>query len=401
MDAGLSYNQGMVVGKPHSKALLPGILGVRTKVRSAEGNTYIRSDDLFKSLGWQEKEIKDLVRYVSYENALVHARVLKLAGLGPEKASLQSHFRVVCKLSRVLDGDTIEVQDCLTESNKFTIRFDGINTAELNAIEQNIDFPDTDDLYDVTGKIKLYDISTPAGRAKVYTREALKDKLFVVRVAPSPAGTTAVLDTDYEPGASPNMKTSYQVDNFDRTIGTIFYYLPPDIISKIKDETAQIFRSKMSKKSFDDEFGFNTTPYTIINYISIDEAKEFVKATLYDKSPFFIKFETIYNHINDTVVYEFFDYSNPGDIMSTLPEAHRKVFNNLVYLKMLERIYEKASEWPMVSWDEYWENGYPVTLNWELVVNNLAQVYVKNLMTDSESVQDANELAAIPYSLGS
>jgi hypothetical protein len=157
----------------------------------------------------------------------------------------------------------------------------------------------------------------------------------------------------------------------------------------------------MSKKSFDDEFGFNTTPYTIINYISIDEAKEFVKATLYDKSPFFIKFETIYNHINDTVVYEFFDYSNPGDIMSTLPEAHRKVFNNLVYLKMLERIYEKASEWPMVSWDEYWENGYPVTLNWELVVNNLAQVYVKNLMTDSESVQDANELAAIPYSLGS
>jgi hypothetical protein len=56
MDAGLSYNQGMVVGMHHSKALLPGILGVRRKVRTAEGYTYVRSDDLFQSLGWKETE---------------------------------------------------------------------------------------------------------------------------------------------------------------------------------------------------------------------------------------------------------------------------------------------------------------------------------------------------------
>ena len=64
MDAGLSYNQGMVVGKYHTKALLPGLLGARTKVKTPEGNAFIRSDDLLKSLGWQETEIKDLVRYI-------------------------------------------------------------------------------------------------------------------------------------------------------------------------------------------------------------------------------------------------------------------------------------------------------------------------------------------------
>lgn len=85
MDAGLANFQGMVVGKHHSVKLLPGVLGVRTKTKTAEGHAYIRSDDLLRSMGWREKEISDLVRYISLENAIVHAELLKYSGLGPEK----------------------------------------------------------------------------------------------------------------------------------------------------------------------------------------------------------------------------------------------------------------------------------------------------------------------------
>jgi hypothetical protein len=135
MDAGLSYNQGMVVGKYHSKALLPWLLGVNSRklVRTPEGYAYIRTDDLLKNLGWKEKEISDLVRHISYENALVNAEVIKYAGIGPEKAGLNQFFKVLCKVHRFIDGDTVDVVDVLRpESAPFRVRFEGINAAELN-----------------------------------------------------------------------------------------------------------------------------------------------------------------------------------------------------------------------------------------------------------------------------
>lgn len=141
MDAGLSYNQGMVVGRYHSKALLPGILGSRVNTRTSDGYAYIRTDDLFKSLGWKETEIRGLVKYISYENALVHAQVLGMSGLGPEKAGLEPMFKVICELdttqgqsnSGVIDADTIQVKDIFTGSS-FRVRLDGINAFEKSEI---------------------------------------------------------------------------------------------------------------------------------------------------------------------------------------------------------------------------------------------------------------------------
>ena len=138
MEAGLSYNQGMVVGRYHSISLLPGILGVRTKTRSADGYQYIRTNDLMKSLGWSEKETANFVRYASYENALVHAQVLGLSGLGPDKTGFEPFFKVLCTLDKgtgfqnsgVTDGDTIHVKDVLNPNVKFTLRLDGINVSE-------------------------------------------------------------------------------------------------------------------------------------------------------------------------------------------------------------------------------------------------------------------------------
>lgn len=103
MDAGLSNFQGMVVGKHHSKKLLPGILGIRSKVKTAEGNAFIRSDDLLKSMGWKEKQITDLVRYVSLENAIVHSELLNYSGLGPEKTGLNQSFKVIVQATHIVD----------------------------------------------------------------------------------------------------------------------------------------------------------------------------------------------------------------------------------------------------------------------------------------------------------
>jgi hypothetical protein len=138
MEAGLSYNQGMVVGRYHSISLLPGILGVRTKTRSADGYEYIRTNDLMKSLGWSEIETANFVRYASYENALVHAQVLGLSGLGPDKTGFEPFFKVLCTLDKgtgfqnsgVTDGDTIRVKDVLNPNVRFTLRLDGINVSE-------------------------------------------------------------------------------------------------------------------------------------------------------------------------------------------------------------------------------------------------------------------------------
>jgi hypothetical protein len=174
-----------------------------------------------------------------------------------------------------------------------------------------------------------------------------------------------------------NVQSNYQQDVFDRVIGTFFYYLPPSNIETHKATVASIFRRT----------GMTT-----------DIAKETVRQSLYDKSPFLVKFEQLYNSINETVLIDYFDYTNQNDTMSALSSESRKAFNNLVYIKILEEIYNKTSDWPMVSWDEYYPDGYPVTLNWELVANNLAKVFTKNLQTPSDSVQGPSPAIPAPIS---
>jgi hypothetical protein len=72
--------------------------------------------------------------------------------------------------------------------------------------------------------------------------------------------------------------------------------------------------------------------------------------------------------------------------MNNLSEAEVKHFNILVNINTLSSLYEKASEWPIVSWDEYYSDGTPVTLNWELVTAGLAKIYMEGLMYNQKSV---------------
>ena len=72
--------------------------------------------------------------------------------------------------------------------------------------------------------------------------------------------------------------------------------------------------------------------------------------------------------------------------MSGLTQAQINCFNALVEIKKLELLYVKASDWPLVLWDEFYEDGSPATLNWELVVNNLASVYTKGLLYNEDTI---------------
>lgn len=388
MDAGLSYNQGMVVGRYHTKAMLPGILGVRTKVRSPEGYAYIRSDDLFKSLGWQEKEIAGLVRYLSYENALVHARVLKLAGLGPEKAGLQPQYKIICKVTEVKDGDTLKVIDCISGSNsEFNLRFTGIDTSELNVIEGKVDFsePGTD--------ASIIDISTPAGKAKLFVENAIKDKVIVITVAPKTNSSPAIIEEDYYPGASANNQASYTKDQFDRVLGTIFYYSPDNVVNQNIQLLEGIIRNKCISERY------QNFDVQLANVLTESNIKNWVKDNFATNSVFRTKFYQIYSAIDSLDIQNYFNYPNSDEVFSYFTPTLVGVYNNLIYMLNLSWIYEKTNEWPLVSWDEYYDDGHPVTLNWELVVNNLARVYVKDLQTQSDSVIGIDETAGLPRSI--
>ena len=65
-------------------------------------------------------------------------------------------------------------------------------------------------------------------------------------------------------------------------------------------------------------------------------------------------------------------------------------------MKILEFIYDKVSDWPNIEWDEYYDDGTPATLNYELVLKGLANVDTKGLLIEKPSVITANEMAAIP-----
>lgn len=402
MDAGLSYNQGMVVGKYHSKALLPGILGVNSRklVRTPEGYSHIRTDDLLKNLGWKEKEITDLVRHISYENALVNAQVIKYSGIGPEKAGVNQFFKVVCRVTQFIDGDTFVVEDVLRPgSTPFKVRFEGINAAEINKISGTGPLvgkgPNYGDIPINTDPATLswIDPTSPGGRALAYVYEALVGRVFVLRVAPSVDGRLDVLpltQDDFTAGAERNNPDYYlkdtnvydngfgtQIqDSYDRVMGSIFYRIPTNDLDSI---------FQFVKNTF---INLNKDPSLI---------KEKIKGSIYSDvlansgtQVVYQKFDSLLSILTNVErlpgMNNYYYYSNgENDLIDGLSESNITLFNALIDIKILELLYVKSSEWPLILWDEYYDDGTPATLNWELVVSNLASVYTKNLLYNTSN----------------
>lgn len=110
------------------------------------------------------------------------------------------------------------------------------------------------------------------------------------------------------------------------------------------------------------------------------------------------RFKSLLKKIEDKQVYDHAAVHNSPDIISD--SVARKLFNVLVELRIVAELYENAAKWPFIMWDEYYDDGTAVTLNWELVTNNLANVYTKDVLTQASSVIDANEAAVTPRRTG-
>jgi hypothetical protein len=474
MDAGLSYNQGMVVGRHHSRALLPGILGLRTKTRTTDGHAYIRTDDLFKNLGWKEVEIKEFVRHISYENALVHAQVMGLSGLGPDKTGFEPFYKVLCVLDTtvgiaktgVIDGDTIYVKDILSNA-KFKVRFDGINTPEKAIINstynlkkgvitglysynniyrfkisfvgkehglrsgeditiKNIIVPEMNTPSILNGQhkvlnvgndffeceIKIIEVSdlgsinlgtgettyatviagsytneiaditnknSPGYLSTKFVIEALKGKAFVLRIKQNRETASFVTDEEdskFDAGSENNIEKNYLKEKYGRILATVFYALPESGISSIASYVKNIFVK-------------NNSDLTKIKKEILDG----ISNPILNK-----KFQEIYSAISNIELKNHWkSIPNASSNVETLANENLKVaFSIIVQIKKLEEIYANTSKWPMVLWDEYYEDGTPYTLNWELVVNNLANVYTKDIIAESKSVSNNYGSTGIP-----
>jgi hypothetical protein len=388
MDAGLSNFQGMVVGKYHSKRLLPGILGVRSKVKTADGHAFVRSDDLLSSFGWREKEIANLVRHISLENAIVQSEILKYSGIGPEKTGLNEFFKAIVKVVHVKDGDTILVYDILT-NKEYTVRFDGINTSELTKLN-------------VTSDTAIINPNSPASKSLHYTKQALEGKLFVLRISPNNSGVILTSD-DFEAGAELNNPENYSTafegigqDWADRYMASIFYRTDKDIFNSIYLKVRGIF------------LGIPESTSNSIAYI-----KEKIKESLNPQSVIYTRFEILYNAIVEeqsvyTVSppiyssvpengYIYFESLGETDALNGLTNLEKKAFDVAIAILVLDRVYQKAAEWPMAEWNEYYNDGSPVTLNWELVTTGLAQVYTKGLSyTKGPALYSVEDVTPIP-----
>ena len=458
MDAGLNQaGQGMVVGRYHTKKLLPGILGVGSKVRTNDGHSYIRTNDLLKNLGWKEKEITDLVRYISFENALVHSQVLKYSGTSPDKTGLGRFFKVIAKVTDVIDGDTIDVVDVFDNrtdmsenQKKFRIRFDGVNTPEINVIKTDIDASGTsfavnsvtvennratfttesnhsfrvDDVVvisntagfntstrieSVNAERTTFTVSTsrpdsvataisgqatvywrgsitdpeilgglinpksPGGKASLFTQNAILNKLVILRISPSTNKIElSVTEENFEAGNTEfNNPENYQKDVFgSRTLATIFYKAPSNIVDKIITESNSIFVNN------------NRAPYSsLVSSL----AKSFYE------EPFNSRYAEIRNSIPAESLTNYVELSG-SNIIKEMSSQLKEEYNRYVTVRVLKYIYDKVSEWPNVDWNEYYEDGTPVSLNWELVTENLASVYTKGLLIEQPSVITSSEM---------
>lgn len=380
MDAGLSFNQGMVVGRVHSKKLIPQILGVRTAVRTEDGYSYIRSDDIFKSIGWKEKEINDLVRHVSLENAIVSAQILKYSGIGPEKTGFDQFFKVIGTISHVVDGDTFDVVDAITNKT-FRVRFEGVNTSELAQININRALEDTLLLEE---NAKIFNPLSAAGQALLFTADAVIGKMVVLRIGVSSDNRDILSAEDLEAGAEANDPKRYQAavksgkwqSDADRYMATIFYRTDTNIEATAIDDVRKLFVDNVSSAEM------------------AEKAKQAIRKRLYPKSAIEANFDKIYNKlISMSSLKNYFSENGPSDPLYGMSDSNEKAFSALVGILILNKIYDVASQWPMVGWDEYYNDGTPYTLNWDLIEKGLAKVYTKGLLyADSPAIQEASSL---------
>jgi hypothetical protein len=91
--------------------------------------------------------------------------------------------------------------------------------------------------------------------------------------------------------------------------------------------------------------------------------------------------------------YNLYAAGNPT--LKDASAARIKIYNIYFTMRVIRDVYQKVSDWPNIAWDEYYDDGTPASLNWELVVNNLAKVYTTGLLVEQPSINTATETLAV------
>jgi len=159
-------------------------------------------------------------------------------------------------------------------------------------------------------------------------------------------------------------------------MATIFYRTDTNIESTSIDDVRKLFIDNVTSADM------------------AEKAKQAIRKRLYPKSAIEAHFDKIYNKlISMSSLKNYFSDNGPSDPLYGMSDSNEKAFSALVGILILNKIYDVASQWPMVGWDEYYNDGTPYTLNWDLVEKGLAKVYTKGLLyTDSPALQDASSL---------
>ena len=268
------------------------------------------------------------------------------------------------------------ISDRLFLNGFITIPYQGVNVSEKN--------------YSGTVTVDSYASSqftlnkSPGGASTLFTQNAIKDKVIVIRVNPDTKRITAIVgEDDFEAGAQKNNYISYSKDVFGkRVLGTIFYKTSSNIIEALKLQINNLFvkNNGLSDRDFINDQG----------------TKEGVlKSSFYD-GVFHDRFKEIYDAISTTSLIDYYKlYAAGNPTLKNATPQRIKIYNTYFAMRVIRDVYQKVSDWPNIAWDEYYEDGTPASLNWELVVNNLAKVYTTGLLVEQPSINTSSETLAI------
>jgi hypothetical protein len=183
-----------------------------------------------------------------------------------------------------------------------------------------------------------------------------------------------------------------------RYMASVFYKTDAQSYASIKNQVRSIFL---------------TIPETTNNTLAF--VKDKVKELISPESVIYTRFDQLYEATQSAqslIVGSVPSYSAPRtaihfettgetDPLNALSNLEIRAFDALVDMLILLKVYNKASEWPMTEWDEYYEDGSPVTLNWELVVNGLAKVYTAGLsLTSGPALIQSQEMVPMLKNVG-
>lgn len=246
----------------------------------------------------------------------------------------------------------------------------------------------TNDLSKFEDNTTIIPLDSPGGKATLFTANALKGKVFIVRVNKSRTSDVMKNDSDYDAGSQASNEKNYLKDIYDRTLGTIFYKVQDVNIIKYREFVYSIFQNNKNSAQAAAPYNYQKIKLEVANSISSPIFRSNSEGSISSKV------STIISVISNKNMTDHATEANYTDIISV--SSAKTLFNEMVELRRVTELYENASKWPFVMWDEYYEDGTPVTLNWELVTNNLANVYTNDLLTQSSAAIEANEAAVTP-----